>query len=36
MAEPKLNHHTEVAHGLLAEECGSLLSAFFKERRRQI
>ncbi len=36
MAEPKLNHHTEVAHGLLAEECGALLSTFFKERRRQI
>jgi tRNA(adenine34) deaminase len=36
MAEPKLNHHTKVAHGLLAEECGALLSAFFKERRRQI
>ncbi len=36
MAESKLNHHTEVAHGLLAEECGALLSAFFKERRRQI
>jgi tRNA(adenine34) deaminase len=36
MAEPKLNHHTEVTHGLLAEECGVLLSSFFKERRRKI
>lgn len=36
MAEPKLNHHTEVTHGLLAEECGALLSSFFKKRRRQI
>jgi tRNA(adenine34) deaminase len=35
MAEPKLNHHTEVTPGLLAEECGALLTAFFKERRRQ-
>ncbi len=36
MAETKLNHHTEVKSGVLAEECGALLSAFFKERRRQI
>ena len=35
MAEPKLNHHTEITRGLLAEECGALLSAFFKKRRRQ-
>jgi tRNA(adenine34) deaminase len=35
MAEPRLNHHTEVTYGLLAEECGALLTAFFKERRRQ-
>lgn len=36
MAESKLNHHTEVKSGVLAEECGALLSAFFKERRRHI
>lgn len=36
MAEAKLNHHTEVKSGVLAEECGALLSAFFKERRRQV
>lgn len=36
MAEPKLNHHTEVTGSVLAEECGALLSAFFKERRRQV
>lgn len=34
MAEPKLNHHTEVTSGILAQECGSLLSAFFKSRRK--
>ncbi len=34
MSEPKLNHHTEVSSGILAEECGSLLSAFFKSRRK--
>ena len=33
MAENKLNHHTEVTSGLLAEECGHLLTNFFKERR---
>ncbi|HSR02475.1 MAG TPA: tRNA adenosine(34) deaminase TadA [Methylophilaceae bacterium] len=34
MAENKLNHHTEVFAGVLADECGKLLSAFFKERRK--
>lgn len=33
MAEDKLNHHTQVTRGVLAEECGALLTAFFKERR---
>lgn len=33
MAEPKLNHHTEVVGGVLADECGALLTAFFKQRR---
>jgi tRNA(adenine34) deaminase len=31
--EPRLNHHPEVAAGLLAEECAMLLSAFFASRR---
>ena len=35
MAEAKLNHHTKVTSGVLAEECGALLSAFFKERRNK-
>ena len=34
-AEPRLNHHTEVQGGVLAEECGTMLSAFFAERRQQ-
>ena len=34
-AEPRLNHHTEVQGGVLAEECGTMLSAFFSERRQQ-
>ena len=32
-AEPLLNHHTEVEGGMLAQQCGELLSAFFRERR---
>lgn len=35
MNEPKLNHHCEVVSGVLAEECGALLSDFFKQRRAQ-
>lgn len=33
MAEDKLNHHTQVTGGILAKECGALLTAFFKARR---
>lgn len=33
MAEPKLNHHTEVIGGILAVECGAVLSDFFRQRR---
>ncbi len=32
-AEPRLNHHTSVRAGVLAEEAGLLLSRFFSERR---
>jgi tRNA(adenine34) deaminase len=32
-AERRLNHHTRVASGVLAAECGALLSAFFAARR---
>lgn len=32
-AESRLNHHTEVFGGVLAEECGGLLSGFFSARR---
>mgnify|MGYP001332720485 FL=1 len=35
MAEAKLNHHTEVFSGVLAQECGELLSDFFKQRRQK-
>ncbi len=32
--EPRLNHRPEVAGGLLADESGALLTAFFAARRR--
>jgi tRNA(adenine34) deaminase len=32
-ADTRLNHHARVAGGILAEECGALLSAFFAARR---
>jgi tRNA(adenine34) deaminase len=31
--EDRLNHHAEIEGGVLAEECGALLSAFFAARR---
>jgi len=33
MNHPRLNHQVEVASGLLAEECGALLTNFFRQRR---
>lgn len=32
-AEPRLNHHAAITGGVLAEECGGLLSSFFAARR---
>lgn len=32
-AEKRLNHHAEIVGGVLAEECGQLLSSFFAVRR---
>lgn len=32
-AEARLNHHAAVSGGLLAQECGELLSAFFAGKR---
>ena len=31
--EPLLNHHTRIEGGVLAQECGELLTKFFRERR---
>jgi tRNA(adenine34) deaminase len=33
LGEPRLNHRPDVAGGLLARECGELLSGFFASRR---
>jgi len=33
MAEAKLNHHTEMMSGVMATECGSVLTDFFRQRR---
>jgi tRNA(adenine34) deaminase len=33
LAQPQLNHRPEVAGGLLAAECGGLLTSFFAGRR---
>jgi tRNA(Arg) A34 adenosine deaminase TadA len=35
MNHPQLNHKVEVLPGLLAEECGTLLTSFFTERRKK-
>jgi len=34
-AEPRLNHHTALEGGVLADACGALLRRFFAERRAQ-
>jgi len=34
-AVSRLNHHTSVTGGVLAEPCGELLRGFFRERRRK-
>ncbi|GAB5606050.1 tRNA adenosine(34) deaminase TadA [Sideroxyarcus sp. TK5] len=33
--EPRLNHHARIEGGVLAEECGKVLSDFFAMRRAQ-
>ncbi len=34
-AQPRLNHHTQLQGGVLADPCGALLRRFFAERRAQ-
>lgn len=33
--EPRLNHRVELTTGVRGQECGDLLRAFFRERRRR-
>ncbi len=33
MNDPQLNHRVQVSSGVLAEECGALLTSFFRSRR---
>jgi len=33
LRDPRLNHRVEVVSGVMAEECGELLSSFFRSRR---
>lgn len=33
LEDPRLNHRPQVVGGILAQECGEILSAFFKARR---
>ncbi|MBU3005168.1 tRNA adenosine(34) deaminase TadA [Paraglaciecola arctica] len=35
LSDPRMNHKVEVNAGVLAQECGDKLSAFFKLRREQ-
>lgn len=35
LGDPRMNHQIEVKGGVLAQECGDKLSAFFKMRREQ-
>lgn len=35
MSEPKLNHHAQLEGGVLATECGSILTKFFAEKRKK-
>jgi len=33
MNHPRLNHQVELAAGVLAQECGQMLTTFFRARR---
>ncbi|TDB61026.1 tRNA adenosine(34) deaminase TadA [Photorhabdus khanii] len=35
LRHPGMNHQIEITGGVLAEECSTMLSAFFKQRREQ-
>ena len=33
--DPRLNHRAEIVSGVLANECGAILSRFFEQKRRE-
>ncbi len=35
LQEPRFNHQVEVVSGVLAEQCGEMLSEFFRRLRQQ-
>lgn len=35
LQDPRLNHCCEVTHGVMADQCGGILTSFFAERRRR-
>lgn len=35
VSDSRLNHRAEITEGVLADECGAILSQFFKQRRLQ-
>jgi tRNA(adenine34) deaminase len=35
-SDPRLNHEVPVTHGVRADECGALLSAFFADKRGEV
>ena len=35
MAEPQLNHHATLHSGVLATECGAILTTFFAQKRKK-
>ncbi len=35
MNHPQLNHRVEVTEGVLADECSTMLTAFFRRRRAE-
>ncbi|MCX8956807.1 tRNA adenosine(34) deaminase TadA [Erwinia psidii] len=35
LGHPGMNHQIKVGHGVLAEECAAILSAFFRQRRAE-
>lgn len=35
LSDPRLNHTCQIVSGVMADECGGILTRFFQEKRRQ-